>query len=180
MAPPLYKAEFAPAALVLRTMSATFVLTYLNVISANCLAALDRGWTVTITSVATLLLTPVLNFILIPLGLKHFGPSGGAAACAASIVIAEGLTTTVMIQRLGPRALDRRLLSCLARTLITGVTVVAFDFVLSTQGMLPWLRVGVDAAVYVGLALLTGSVRVSEAVAFVKLAKSQRRAGATA
>jgi O-antigen/teichoic acid export membrane protein len=180
MAPPFYRLEFAPAALVLKIMSVTYLVTYINVVCANCLAALDRGWTVTFTSLAMLVMTPALDLLLIPYGVRYVGVSGGAAACAVSVVVAEVVTTGIMLKRLGHLAVDARLISVCIRTTITALTVLALNYVLANQGFHPWLRVGLDAAVYVGLALMTGSVRVSEAVAFVKLARAQRAAGAAA
>jgi O-antigen/teichoic acid export membrane protein len=180
MAPPFYRLEFAPAALVLKIMSVTYLATYINVVCANCLAALDRGWTVTFTSMAMLVMTPALDLLFIPYGVRLVGASGGAAACAVSLVLAEIITTGIMLKRLGHLAVDARLISVCIRTTITAGVVLALNYVLSTQGFHPWLRVGLDALVYVGVALLTGSVRVSEAVAFVKLARAQRAAGATA
>jgi O-antigen/teichoic acid export membrane protein len=179
MAPPFYKPEFAPAAIVLKIMSVTYLVTYINVVCANCLAALDRGWTVTFTSMATLVMTPAIDFFLIPPAIAHFGVSGGAAACGISVVTAEVITTSIMLRSLGHLAVDARLIRCIVRTLVTAATVIGLDVVLRSQGLSPWLRIGLDAAVYVGMALVTGSVRVSEAVAFVKLARAQR-AGAAA
>ncbi len=175
MAPPFYRAEFAPAALVLRTMAPTYLLTYLNIVSANCLAGLNRGWTLTLTSVAMVGMTPLLDLVLIPPALAHFGPSGGAAACAASMVFAETLTVGIMLNRLGRKAVDARLVSVVIRTLITAGGVIALDVLLQGQPSLrPWFRIGIDALAYVGLALGTRSIRVSEAIAFVKLARATR------
>jgi O-antigen/teichoic acid export membrane protein len=170
----VYKPEYAPSGMVLKIMSATFALTYLNVVAANCLAALGRAWTVTLTSIATLILTPLIDLALVPLALKTFGPGAGAAACAAAIVVAEALTTGIMLRKLGWMAVDRRLASVVARTLATGAGVIALDFALKHTGLHPWLRIGVDAAAYVALALLTRSVALGDALAFVRLARAQR------
>jgi O-antigen/teichoic acid export membrane protein len=179
LAPPFYKAEFAPAALVLKITAITFLLTYINVVCANCLAALDRGWTVTFTSLAMLIMTPLLDWVLIPIGIAHLGPSGGAAACATSLVIAETVTTGIMLVRLGRLGVDARLFSVVLRTLITAAVVIGLDWVLRHHGLLPWARIGVDAVVYLAAARLSGSVNIAEALAFVRLARTQR-AGAIA
>jgi O-antigen/teichoic acid export membrane protein len=180
MAPPFYTEAFAPAALVLRIMAPTYLLTYLNVVCANCLAAIGRGWTVTALSLTTLLLTPVLDFFLIPLGLHHLGPAGGAAACSAAVVTVELLTTGLMLWQLGGLAFDARLRSVVLRTALTAVSVVALDQLLRAQHLAAWPRVGLGALAYVALALLTRSVRVSDAVAFVRLARAERAAQAAA
>jgi len=180
----LYKPEYAPSALVLKIMACTFAITYLNVVAANCLAALGRGWTVTLTSLSTLMLTPLLDLLLVPPALQRWGPGYGAAACAVSIVVAEVLTTSVMLRSLGRLAYDRRLLTVAARTLVTALAVVALDVAMErvVPGWNRWLRIGIDAAAYVTLALVTRSVRIGEAKAFVQLARAQRaaRGGAVA
>ncbi|MBL8950035.1 MAG: polysaccharide biosynthesis C-terminal domain-containing protein [Myxococcaceae bacterium] len=174
----LYKPEYAPSALVLKIMSFTFALTYLNVVAANCLAALGRGWTVTLTSISTLLITPLLDLIFVPPALRTWGPGYGAAACALAIVIAEIFTTSVMLRSMGRLAVDRRLLSVTGRTLVTCLAVIGVDFALKrfVPGLNGWLRVALDAVTYVTLALVTKSVRIAEARAFVQLAKAQRSA----
>ena len=86
----LYKPEYAPSALVLKVMAVTFLLTYLNIVTANCLAALGRGWWVTLTSISTLLLTPAIDFFLVPAMITRLGPGGGAVACGTAIVVSGG------------------------------------------------------------------------------------------
>ena len=173
----IYKPEYAPSGLVLKIMAGTYVLTYLNVVAANCLAALGRGWTVTLTSIATLLLTPAIDFALVPYALKTYGPGAGAAACGVAILVAELLTTSIMVQRLGRLAWDARLVSIVLRTVVTGALVIALDLALTRFTPLnAGLRIGVDAIAYVALALATRSVRISEAKAFIQLARAQRAA----
>ena len=173
----IYKPEYAPSALVLKIMAGTYVLTYLNVVAANCLAAQGKGWTVTLTSISTLLLTPALDFILVPIALRNFGPGAGAAACGAAIVVAEILTTSIMLKRLGRHAIDKRLVSIILRTVLTGACVIALDWALERFTPIhAGLRIGIDAAAYVALALGTRSVRIDEAKAFIQLARAQRAA----
>lgn len=173
----IYKPEYGPSALVLKIMAWTYVLTYLNIVSANCLSALGRGWTVTLTSISTLLLTPAIDFFLVPYALKTWGPGYGAAACGVSIVIAEALTTGLMIKRLGHLAFDRRLISIVIRTGITAACVIVLDVLLARFTPIgPWTRVGICAASYVVLATATRSVRPGEAKAFIVLARAQRAA----
>jgi O-antigen/teichoic acid export membrane protein len=174
----LYRDEYTPAAAVLKLMAPTYVLTYLNVVCAICLAALGRGWTVTLTSLATLVLTPLLDTMLIGPGIELLGTGGGAMACALAVVTCESLTTCIMLRHLGRRAFDQRLAFVALRTLLAAVCTVGIDWLLRQTGLSPPLRVGVDAVCYVGLALLTRSVRVPEAMAFVRLAREQRRGAA--
>jgi O-antigen/teichoic acid export membrane protein len=173
----IYKPEFAPSGLVLKIMSLSFAITYANVVAANCLAALGRGWTVTLTSIATLILTPTIDLLLVPLALRARGPGGGAAACAVAIVVAEVLTTSIMLRSLGRLAFDRRLLTVLGSTALTAAAVVVLDLLLAhVTAIHPWPRIGLDVAAYLLVALVTRSVRLDEVRAFVQLARAQRAA----
>jgi O-antigen/teichoic acid export membrane protein len=173
----IYKPEYAPSGLVLKIMAGTYLLTYLNIVAASCLVALGRGWTVTLTSIATLAMTPAIDFLLVPVALERYGPGGGAAACALAIVVAEVLTTGIMLRRLGNLGYDKRLLTVVGLTLLSAGGVLAFDFALKHQTSLhPWLRIAADAIAYLLLALATRSVRLGDALAFVRLAKAQRAA----
>ena len=173
----IYKPEYGPSALVLKIMACTYVLTYLNIVSANCLSALGRGWTVTLTSIGMLALTPALDFFMVPFALKHWVPGYCAAACGLSVVVAEVVTTGLMVKRLGSLAFDARLISIVVRTGITAGCVIALDVALERFTPIgPWVRVALCAATYVVLALATRSVRVGEAKAFIELARAQRAA----
>jgi hypothetical protein len=82
-----------------------------------------------------------------------------------------------MLRNLGRLAVDRRLLSVVARTLLTGSLVIGLDAVLKRSFTIhPWVRIGADAAAYVVIALATRSVRIAEARAFVQLARAQKGA----
>ncbi len=174
----LLKPEFLPAARVLEVISVTYFLTYVNVVAAICLSALGRGWTVTLVSIAMLGVAPALDFVFVPMALQHFGPSAGSVTCAASVVVVEVVTTGLMLYRLGRMALDARLASVLLRTLLTAGIVLAIDFGLRRTGLPGWPRVGLVAVLWVGVALLTRSVRIADVKAVVQLARAQRAARA--
>jgi len=170
----LLKPEFLPAARVLEVISVTYFVTYVNVVSALCLSALKRGWTVTLVSIAMVGVAPALDFVFVPIALRHFGPSAGSVTCAAAVVTVEVITTTLMLYRLGRLAVDARLVSVLLRTLLTAVIVLAFDFGLRRAGLPGWPRVGLVAVAWVAVALLTRSVRVADVKAIVQIARAQR------
>lgn len=172
----LLKPEFLPASRVLEVMSATYLLTYVNVVAATCLAALNRGWTVTLVSIAMLGVAPLLDFLFVPFALQHLGTGGGAVAAGAAIVVAEVLTTGLMLRALGSLAVDARLVSVCVRTLVTAAIVVGIDFALRRLGLPGWPRVGLVAVSWVAVALATRSVRVSDVKAVVALARAQRQA----
>jgi hypothetical protein len=136
---------------------------------------LGRGWTVTYTSLATLVLTPVMDLVLVPYGIQWWGQGGAAAACACSLVAAETLTTGLMLKNLGRLAVDKRLIQVTARTLLTAAAVIGIDYLLRLYAPIhPWIRVALAAVNWVVLALATKSVSFSEAKAFIQLAKQSR------
>lgn len=174
----LLKPEFLPASRVLEVMSATYLLTYVNVVAATCLAALNRGWTVTLVSIAMLGVAPLLDFLFVPFALQHVGTGGGAIAAGAAIVVTEIFTTGLMLRALGKLAVDARLISVCVRTFVTAAVVLAIDFGLRRLGLPGWPRVALVAVSWVVVALATKSVRVGDVKTVVALARAQRQAKA--
>ena len=170
----LYGEKFAPAALALRVISPTFMLTYLNIVASICLTALNRGWSVTLTSVSSLLLTPAINFLLIPIFYRWLGPSGGATACAATFVTMEFITTTIMLARIGRRAIDRRNVLMLSKTLAICVGCIGIDLALRHFGIHQVVRLLIEATVYLGSILAFGVLKPGELIGFVKTARAAR------
>lgn len=170
----LLKPEFLPASRVLEVIAATYLLTYVNVVASTCLAALNRGWTVTLVSIAMLGVAPALDFIFVPLMLDWYGPSGGSVTCAAAIVVTELITTGIMLQRLGRLAVDARLVSVCVRTVLTAVIVIAIDYGLRRLGLPGWPRVGLIAVCWCIVALATRSVHLADIKTVVQMVKAQR------
>jgi O-antigen/teichoic acid export membrane protein len=163
--------KFLPATLALQVLSVTFGLTYVNIFASLCLTAMNRGWSVTITSLLTLVLSPVLNLIFIPIGMRVIGPSGGATASATAVVVNELIVVTLMMARIGGLAIDKRLLVALGKTVLACAGVIFVDRLMGT-----WLapvRVVLDGILYVALVFLFRAVRIDEVKAVLKLARSK-------
>jgi len=170
--PLMYGPAFAPAALALRILSPMFVFTYTALVTSIWLMIVNRAWTVTFTSVLGLVLNPVLNLLLVKPCLAAIGPSGGAAGTAISMVLTEAVITTILVVRMGRNAFDRRNLVMLAKTLVICAVVFAMDRAILFMGP---MRLLCDALAYVGLALVTGAVRLEELRAVIKLARNRNK-----
>ncbi|MGA9525602.1 MAG: flippase [Myxococcaceae bacterium] len=163
---------FEPAAMSLRALAPLFVCTYLAILCATFLNLLGRAWTVTWISVSALGVNVVLNLLFIAPGLALFGPGGAGTGAAIATIGTEGATCVLMLSVIGRRALDRRVISTLARTF--GVVVAVTALHLSLAGLGAW-RLLVDAVAYVVLALAVRAIRLDEVVQFARTALQQRR-----
>lgn len=162
--------RFLPATQALQVLSVTFGLTYVNIFASLCLTTMNRGWTVTYTSLLTLALSPALNLLFIPVGMRTLGASGGATASAAAVVVNEIIVVSIMMFNIGTLAIDKRLLIAVGKTFAACAVVVAVNQWLLT-GWLPLLRVVLDGALYVVLVLALRAVRIEELKAVMKLAR---------
>lgn len=169
----VFGAAFAPAALALRILATTFVLTYINIIYAITLIMLDRAWTLTIISVGGLIVNVTLNGWLIPHGLAMAGRGGGGAACALALLGTELSVTAAMLGVVGRGAFDGPTLRMLAKSLGACAVVVVADRLLAS---LAWARIAIDAVGYLAIVLATGALRVRELTKVVSAALASRAA----
>ncbi len=166
---------FAPAAMSLRLLAPTFVLTYAAMVSASILVRLERGWAVSWVSMSGMCLSPVLNLWLVPHGLRALGPGGAGAGAGTALVLTELYTAGTMAWLIGRPGVDRRLALVLAKTAAVCAVVIAADHLLASAGL--W-RFAIDAALYVAGVLGTGAVNVREIQGVVRGLSASRR-GAT-
>jgi O-antigen/teichoic acid export membrane protein len=144
----VFGAAFAPAARSLRLLAPMFVLTYAAIVSASILVRLERGWTVTFISISGMIVTPILDFLLIPRCLAAFGPGGGGIGAAIALLITEIYTTVLLTRLLGDRAFDRRSIVVLYKTMAICAIVVLLHYALAAFG--GW-RLLADGALYIFL-----------------------------
>ncbi|MBX7113822.1 MAG: flippase [Myxococcaceae bacterium] len=163
--------KYLPATTALRVLSVTFGLTYVNIFASLCLTAMNRGWDVTVTSLLTLVLSPVLNWIFIPIGMNAIGPSGGATASATAVVVNELIVVSMMMARIGKLAIDGRLLAAFFKTLLVCGGVIVADRLMT--GLFAPLRVVLDGLLYMVGVLLVRAVRIEEVKAVLKLARGK-------
>jgi O-antigen/teichoic acid export membrane protein len=169
--------QYAASAWALSILGPSFLLTYVAVIVATALNLSGGEWTVTVTSLFSLVLNPVLVLGLVALS-SDWGVGGGGAACAMAAIITETVVLLGMFWRMGRTAFDARLVKMLVKTTLACAVVVALDR-LVLQG-LGYARLLVDAAVYAVLVTASGALSVKETVSFVRSLRAQRAAALAA
>lgn len=165
--------QYAASAWALSILGPSFLLTYVAVIVATALNLSGGEWTVTVTSLLSLVLNPALVLALVSLS-PSWGVGGGGAACAMAAIATETVVLVAMFWRIGHLALDARLVKRVVKTTLACAAVYAVDRLLLSP--LGYARLLVDAALYAGLVLGSGAVSVKETLGFVKALKARRAA----
>jgi O-antigen/teichoic acid export membrane protein len=166
--------SFGPAALSLRCLAPLFVATYLAIMLALALVVLERSWRLTIISLTTLGVLPLLILVLVPLA-KPFGQGAAGAGAAVAVTAMELITACLFLHTVGRRALDRRNVLAVVKSMAVALVVIALHRTLAFMGP---LRLIVDMMAYAVLALAVKAVRLSEVIAVVKLVRAERKAKA--
>jgi O-antigen/teichoic acid export membrane protein len=179
--------RFLPSVPALMILCVNFVITYVAVICSYFMWAQGRGWTMTGISAMGLVVNPIFNILLIrPLAVRGAGWAGTGAALAT--VATEAVVTVILLALVGRGTFDRKSLSRLARTAVVMAVVVGLHLQLRplVDGPPPWLgqphgvpvlalRVLLDAAAYVVLAVLTRAVNIKETLEFARGAARARQ-----
>jgi len=163
--------KFGPSVMPLRLMSPLFVLAFITMTAGLWLTMTNREWWVTITNViGSLVVVPVLNLVLVPVMYQALGAGGGAAGTALSILLMEVGVTVSLFARMGRVAFDSRLLSLVGKTAAVCLAIVVLDLTVLAP-LNPWVRLGVEAVLYVVGVLATGAVRPGDVLQVVRLAR---------
>lgn len=159
--PLLFGEAFVPAIGALRVTSPIFALTYAAIVTAIVLNTIGRGWSLTLISLSTCLLTPVLNLVLIPWGTRTFGMGGAGIGAATATLLCEAYVVAHTTWLVGRYVFDRAVLVATAKMCGVALGVIALHVAL---GMLsPWLRLAIDGAVYVAGVAAWGAVDITAA-----------------
>jgi O-antigen/teichoic acid export membrane protein len=169
----IFGKAFAPATNALRLQAVIFVLTYVAMIYGNALVMLERPWVLTNISLASFVLDVLLNVALIQPSMHRFGPGGGATGCALAMLATETFVILCMTAFLGRSAFDRRSASTIGKSIAAYVLVCALHVWMRRLG---YVRIAVDAAVYLLVVLATGALRPKDMIAVV--GEAVRRRGA--
>jgi O-antigen/teichoic acid export membrane protein len=164
--------SFAPAALSLRCLAPLFVATYLAIMLALALVVLERSWRLTIVSLTTLGVLPLLILVMVPLG-KPLGQGYAGAGAAVAVTGMELINAGLFLHTVGRRALDRRNVLAVVKSMAVALVVVALHRALAFMGP---LRLIVDMTVYAVLALAVRAVRLREVIDVIKTVRSERKA----
>jgi O-antigen/teichoic acid export membrane protein len=159
------KDEYAPSALSMRALAPTFVFAYGNVLLWLALMILGRSWTITIVSIAGLIALPLFIFVTVPFT-RAFGPGGAGMGVGLALSTRELVVILVFLYFIGRRALDRRSVLAIVKTLGICVVVTVVHFACARFGP---VRLAIDAAVYLALGLLLRVYRVSDGVMVLNL-----------
>lgn len=163
--------QYTASAWALAILGPSFLLTYVTVIVATALNLSGGEWTVTVTSLISMVLNPVLVLTLVGLS-ATWGEGGGGAACAMAAILTEGVVLVGMFYRVGRQGFDARLLRMLGKTVAACAVVYAVDrLFLQPLGQ---ARLLVDGALYVALVLGSGALSVKETLGYVKAIRAQR------
>jgi O-antigen/teichoic acid export membrane protein len=173
----LYRQEYAPAALALQILATMYLLTYVAIVYAITLTMLDRPWTLTLISIAGLVVNPIFNLLLIKPSLDYFGRGGGGAGCALAMVGTEIFVTTCMMIAVGRGAFDRRSTVAIGKSLVAAAIVIVVHRYLVALGP---ARLIIDGALYTVLVVSTGALRIKEIIGVAKDALRNRSAAKAA
>jgi O-antigen/teichoic acid export membrane protein len=161
-----FGAKYAPAHTALSILSLVFIMTYMNTMFALKLNITGRGWSVTIISIGSVLITSVLMFLFVPLGRHLIGEGGESAGAAASVIASEACVLIAMLSRFADSPLDARNIRVFSKSVALGLAILVLD------RRLRWLgpaRLPVDAALYACVGLAIGVVRVRDLKEVVRL-----------
>lgn len=162
---------FLPAAQSLRWLAPTFVFSYANVLLWVALMILDRSWTITLISIAGLVMLPLFIVLGVPLT-KGLGDGGAGMGCAIAMSAREFVIVSVFLYFLGRRAIDRRAAENTIKSLVVCAIVVAADAAMRSLGP---ARLAVDALLYAVLAFAFRIVRAGDVLAVLKMIKDRKK-----
>jgi O-antigen/teichoic acid export membrane protein len=168
--------SFGPAALSLRCLAPLFVATYLAIMLGLSLIVLERSWRLTIVSLIGLGMLPLLILVLVPLA-KPFGPGAAGAGAAVAVTSMELITASMFLHTVGRRALDRRNVLAVIKSIGVALVVIALHQTMAFMGP---LRLLVDMLTYAVLVLAVKAVRLGEVIMVINTVRSERRAAKSA
>ena len=167
----VYGKEYLGAAWALSVLGPSLLLTYISVICSIALNMSGGEWTVTVTSLLSMFLNPLLVMGAVSLA-GSWGVGGAGAACAFASIVTELVVIVAMFFRIGVAVFDARLVKVFVKTLAVCVVVFVVDRVF--LGPLGPARLLLDAVLYVVLVAVTGAVALRETVAFAKTLRRAR------
>ena len=167
------KDSFLPSAVSLRWLAPTFVFAYANVLLWLALMILDRSWTITVVSIAGMILLPTFIFVGVRL-LTPRGPGGAGMGASIALSARELVIVLVFLAVLRDKALDRRGFFTLVKSLGICAVVAFGDHFLKTVTMDP-VRLAADAALYGILALVLRVIAPTDLKAVLKMVKDRKK-----
>lgn len=167
------KDSYLPSAVSLRWLAPTFVFAYANVLLWLSLMILDRSWTITVVSIAGMILLPILIITLVPVW-QGEGDGGAGKGASIALTLREFIIVSVFLAVLRDKALDRRGLFTLIKSLVICVVVGFADHYLKSL-TIPPLRLAADALLYGVLMVATGVLHPRDLKAVLKMVKDRKK-----
>jgi O-antigen/teichoic acid export membrane protein len=149
--------KFAPTGDILRVFAPVLLLMYVDMFLVSAIMASGRTVRLAIAKVTSVALTTGLVFVLIPICQARFSNGG------LGVMYAMALGELMMLLAAGffiREVLDRRNISDMCRSLLTGVaTILLFRWV---PTLTPFLAIPLCILAFGGLSLLFGAVKPSD------------------
>ncbi len=168
--------KFLDAAPALQQLAPSFVFTYAAVLFATALIILKRSWSVTLISLTRLVLQPLLMWLVIPWAHRRLGTGGAGVGDAFCFTFLELYVSVVFLVTLGRRALDRRLVGALGKSLLAYAAAATVDHFTKPLGD---VRLVLDLATYAVVVLGTGGVKLADVKAVVNMVRNRRSLAAS-
>jgi O-antigen/teichoic acid export membrane protein len=173
----VFGARFEPSIGALRALSPVFVVIYVAMLGATCMILLERSWTVTLVTVASLVVNATLNVLLLRPALALLGEGGAGIGASLITVSVEAVVAITYVALLGRDVLDRRNVSALLKSVVITAAVVALDLALRRH-LGDLLRVSVAAAAFGALSVATRTARLGELASVLRSALRNRGSNA--
>lgn len=163
--------KYLPGAPSLAQLAPSFVFTYAAVLFATALIILGRSWTVTVISLVRLALQPLLMWIAVPYGFRHWGEGGAGMADALVFTVLEFFAAAMFLGALGRRAFDGRLLGAVLKSGLSFAAAYGAHRALERFG--PW-RLVFDGLVYTAVILGSKGVDIGDIRWVLSMVKSRK------
>jgi O-antigen/teichoic acid export membrane protein len=166
--------KYAPAATGLSILSMVFSVTYINMMLSMALTVLGRSWSVTMISLGAIATMALFMVGSVPLGRFLFHEGGECAGAAMAVIGSEACVVLALLSRFRPFPLDRRNIEVCGKAIAIALAVIFTDRLLRIIGD---IRLVADAALYAGLALRTGVLRIEEIRRGIRILRGQGTEG---
>ena len=166
-----FGAKYAPATMGLSILSLVFLLFYVSIVLASGLVILGRSWSVTIICSVAIAIMAASMLVFVPVGRFLFGVGGECAGAAMAVIANEIFVVIAMLSRYTEGPFDRRNVVVLLKSAAISAFVLVVNHFLMRFGA---IRLVVDMALYVALALAVQVVRPSDIGRVVRLLRARR------
>jgi O-antigen/teichoic acid export membrane protein len=167
----VFGTAYAPAAMALRALAPSLVLTYLAMLLSMTLIVLERAWTLTIVSSIGLITNVTLTLLLVPACARWIGPGGAGVGDALGVVGMELVVTALLMWQLGRKVLNFDLAIVVFKLAIAAGASCGAHVLLRSLGP---ARLAIDLVVYLAIAIALGVPKIADARSLVAMVRKRR------